>query len=69
MYGVGSSNHQKCGVPQGLLLGPLLFILYTVDIVSQIEDNGFSLHLYTDDTQVYEFCRPVEVDAFSAKLS
>jgi len=34
-----------------------------------IEDNSFSPHMYVDDTQVYSSCRPVEVDAFSAKLS
>jgi len=57
------------GVPQGPVLGPLLFILYTADLMSLIEDNGVSPHLYADDTQVYGSCRPVEIDAFSAKLS
>jgi len=37
--------------------------------MSLIEDNGFSPHLYADDTQVYGSCRPVEIDAFSTKLS
>jgi len=58
-----------CGVPQWSVLGPLLFILYTTDLVSLIEGNGFSPHLYADDTQVYGSCRPVEIDAFSTKLS
>jgi len=56
-----------CGVPQGSVLGPLLFILYTTDLVSLIEDNGFSPRLYADDTPVYGSCRPIEIDAFSAK--
>ena len=35
-------------------MGPILFILYTVDVISLIESHGFGLvHLYADDTQVY----------------
>jgi len=37
--------------------------------MSLIEDKGFSPHLYANDTQVYGSCRPVEINAFSAKLS
>jgi len=48
---------------------PLLFILYTADLVSLIEDNGFSPHMYADDTQVYGSCRPDVIDSFSAKFS
>ena len=39
------------GVPQGSVLGPLLYILYTVDICHVVERHNLRLHLYADDAR------------------
>ena len=41
------------GVPQGSILGPLLFIMYTKELASIVADFGLNLQLYADDSQVY----------------
>jgi hypothetical protein len=46
------------GVPQGSILGPVLFILYTADIVQSITNCKF--HLHADDLQVYYSFNPDE---------
>lgn len=49
----------EIGVPQGSILGPLLFILYTKGLQSLAQRYNFSIHLYADDTQIYFELNPI----------
>ena len=48
-----SLRELNCGVPQGSVLGPLLYVLYTSPVADIIKRHNLTYYLYAHDTQLY----------------
>ena len=63
---ISSNKTVKFGVPQGSILGPVLFNIYVSDMNMVCE--GSTCPQYADDSNIYNHCKPADIPESITKL-
>ena len=58
--GLSQLNTITTGVPQGSVLGPILFNAYVAPLAKLLQQRNMQHHMYADDTQLYVTFTPSE---------
>lgn len=68
LYGtLSGSRPVRAGVPQGSILSPLLFAIYTHRVPSVLKYS--KIHMYADDVQIYLSCDPQNIQEATYKIN
>ena len=65
---VSVTSSLTCGVPQGSVLGPLLFLVYTTGLEDVIKHHDLKNHAYADDAQIYGSCKPSDSETLRVNM-